>query len=284
MSDQFKGILLMTLAMAVIPAVDGFAKALSADYPALLISFARYAVAAAVVTPIAMGLKGRDIFPKRHRLLPHIMRTMFLVTGMTCYYMAISRIELATAISAFFVGPIIATPLAAIILKEKLTTVKVVALILGFSGTLFIARPSGSMDPGVLLALASGTLFGFYIIATRLASGETPPLQSLTFQCLFGAVLLIPQAIYAWTTPAPEHLWMFIAMGVLSPISHGLSIAAFRYADASTLSPLVYLELAGTAIIGYYFFHEVPSLSVWIGAAIIIASGLLLTYGARAKL
>jgi hypothetical protein len=34
-------------------------------------------------------------------------------------------------------------------------------------------------------------------------------------------------------------------------------------------------------VIGCYFFNEVPSLSVWIGAATIIASGLLLTYGAR---
>lgn len=281
MSNQLKGILLMTLAMLIVPSVDGLAKALTAHYSPYLVSFARYAVAAAVVTPLTMSLKGGNFLPRRHRIVPHIMRTVFLVTGMTCYYIAITKIELATAVSAFFIGPIVATPLSVLILKEKLNAIKVVAVVLGFAGTLFITHPSGSMEPGVLLALASGTFFGFYMIATRLASGETPPLQSLTFQCLFGAVLMLPQAIITWQTPQPGDIWMIIAMGTISPLSHGLSIAAFRYADASTLSPLVYLELASVSFIGYYFFNEVPSLSVWIGAATIIASGLLLTYGAR---
>jgi drug/metabolite transporter (DMT)-like permease len=62
-------------------------------------------------------------------------------------------------------------------------------------------------------------------------------------------------------------------------LSHLLSIAAFRFAEASMLAPLVYLELIGAATIGYYFFGEVPDVFTVIGAAFIIAAGLILLQG-----
>lgn len=55
-----------------------------------------------------------------------------------------------------------------------------------------------------------------------------------------------------------------------------MSIAAFRLADASTLSPLVYLELLGAAVIGYFAFRELPDLTTMAGAGCIVAAGLIL--------
>ena len=87
---------------------------------------------------------------------------------------------------------------------------------------------------------------------------------------------MLPQALITWSSPVWQDVPLFIAMGVLSVFSHFLSIAAFRYAEASVLSPLVYLELLSAAVIGYFFFDEIPALHVWIGAAFIVGSGLIL--------
>lgn len=86
----------------------------------------------------------------------------------------------------------------------------------------------------------------------------------------------MPQAIVTWEAPAAEDLIFFIGMGVFSVLGHGLSITAFRFADASTLAPLVYIELIGAALIGYLVFDEIPGLPTLIGAALIVAAGLIL--------
>lgn len=276
------GIGLMALAMLLIPLVDGLAKHLSQTHSPLYISWARYAVACLVVLPIALRLHGRAFLPRRN-IGSHLLRTIFLMAAMTLYFLAIARIPLATAVSAYFIGPIIAVLLAFFILKEPLTARKLVALGLGFAGAMFILRPGGDLDPGIVLAMGSGGCFALYLIATRKASQSSDPVKTLVFQCLVGAVILTPGAIWTWSVPIMAELHLFVAMGVLSTISHMLSIAAFRYADASTLAPLVYLELVASSLLGYFFFGELPGPSVWIGAAIIVAAGLVLMHRPAAQ-
>ena len=269
------GVLLMILAMLSIPLVDGLAKHLSANYSPPFISWARYAVACMIVIPFAAAKYGVHILPAERRP-SHVLRTVFLITAMTLYFLSIARIPLATAVSAYFIGPIIAVILSVLILKERMTTRKALSLVLGVAGSLVILRPGGSTDPGILLALGSGILFAFYLIATRQASKESDPIKTLVFQCFIGLMLMIPQAILFWSMPRWEDLLYFAGLGVFSVFSHALSILAFRYADASTLAPLVYVELVGAALVGYLAFGEVPGLSTAIGAAIIIAGGLVL--------
>jgi drug/metabolite transporter (DMT)-like permease len=265
----------MTLAMLSIPLVDGLAKYLSAGHSPLYVAWARYAVAAALVLPLAVALRGRRALPRRN-LGPHVLRTVFLMAAMSCYFVAIAEIPLATAISAYFVGPIVATVLAVIVLRERMTARKGAALVLGFAGTMLIVQPGGAVEPGILLALAAGCFFACYMIATRLASQSSDPLATLAFQCLVGALILTPQALLTWSVPLASELWLFALMGLFSVTSHILSITAFRYADASTLAPLVYLELVGSAAVGFLVFDELPDLLVWIGAGVIVASGMLL--------
>ena len=115
------GIVLMVVAMLMIPIVDGQAKYLSTDYSPLFISWARYVVACLIVLPFAAARYGaRRMFPAE-QLAAHTLRTFFLVVSMTLYFVAVAQIPLATATSAYFVGPIIAVVLAVAVLKETLT-------------------------------------------------------------------------------------------------------------------------------------------------------------------
>lgn len=275
LSRQRNGIALMAIAMLSIPGVDGFAKYLSADYSPLFISWGRYAVACCIVLPLAFLRCGWRILPAE-RLGAHALRTALLVASMTLYFLAIARIPLATAISAFFVGPIVAVVLSVLVLKERLTRWKILSLVLGFAGALVILRPGGAIEFGLILAFGSGLCFSLYMIATRYASRGSDPVRTLAFQCLFGTLLLAPQAILTWRTPGAGDLGFFLGLGVFSAASHMLSIAAFRLADASTLAPLVYLELLGAAAIGYAAFQEVPGPTTLIGAGLIVAGGLVL--------
>lgn len=273
-----KGVVLMALAMLLLPVVDGIAKHLSAGYSPLFLSWARYMVASAIVLPAAVILRGRHFLPTERRT-SHLARTVCLVAAMTLYFLSIARIPLATAVSAYFVGPIMAVALSIIVLKERLTRRRFASLVLGFAGAIIILRPGTAIEPGILLALGAGLFFAFYLVATRHASTASDPIETLAFQCVIGTMLLTPQALLSWSTPRWEDLIFFLGLGGLSAISHGLAIAAFRFADVSSLSPLVNLELIGAVFIGYIVFNEVPQGSTIVGAALIVFAGCLLLNG-----
>jgi len=270
-----RGIALMSLAMLIIPVADGFGKALSAHYSPLYVSWARYVVASAFVIPIGFMTVGWRVFP-RERLGSHLLRTLFLMASMTLFFVSISMIALPVATASYFVAPFIAALLAVFVLKEKLNLIKVIALILGGIGAITILRPTGGVDTGVVLAMAAGGFFALYMIATRVASASSHPVRTLIFQCVVGALVLTPQALWKWSLPAVEHWPYFLGLGAVSIVSHFLSIAAFRYAQASTLAPLVYLELVSSVAIGFFVFGDFPSAHVWIGAAVIVVGGLVL--------
>jgi drug/metabolite transporter (DMT)-like permease len=274
------GIVLMACAMLSIPLVDGLAKYLSSSYSPLFLAWARYAVASLIVLPIAVMMRAGSPFPKERRT-SHLLRTVCLVIAMTLYFLAIAQIPLATAVSAYFVGPIVAVALSLLVLKERVTPRKLASLVLGFVGAIVILRPGAAMEPGILLALGSGIFFAFYLIATRQAAQVSDPLTTLVFQSVVGALLLTPQAIVSWSMPALNDLLLFAALGAMSAISHLLSIAAFRHAEASTLAPLVYLELIGAALVGYLAFNEIPGATTLAGAALIVAAGVLLLERSR---
>lgn len=274
------GVVFMSISMLTIPIVDATAKFLSTSHSPLYISWARYVVACLVVLPVTI-LRFRREFLPREQIGAHFLRTVFLMSAMTCYFLAIARIPLATAISVYFVAPIMAMVLAVLFLGEALTGRKIVSLVLGFIGALIILRPSARMDPGILLAIAAGGFFAFYMIATRQASLQSDPIKTLAFQCLVGVVLLTPQALSTWSVPARRELWLFLAMGMMSAACHFLSIVAFRYAQASLLAPIVYLELLGGAAIGFFVFGDVPDAYVWLGALTIIVGGALTVQRSR---
>lgn len=269
------GIGLMILAMLLIPVVDGLAKFLSSDYSPVYVSWVRYCAGSLVILPIVLSRRESLRFPRRD-LGSQVLRTVFLVAAMTLFFIAVSRIPLATAVGAYFVAPIIATILSWLVLREAMTVPKMIAVGAGFAGAVLIIRPGMDVDSGVFYALGSGLLFACYIVATRLAAQNSPPLSTITFQYVFGTILLTPLAVVFWTVPDAGALKFILLMGGVSVLSHLLSINAFRFADASTLSPLVYFELVSATIIGVLFFNEFPDVVTWCGIVFIVAAGFAL--------
>ena len=275
------GMALMATAMLSFPLVDGLAKHLALEASPYFVAWARYAVASLVVLPFALRLHGWRIFP-RERLGSHFLRTAFLVIAMTLFYLSMVRVPLATTFSAYFVGPIIAAALSVVVLGETMTRRKLLGLVLGFAGSLVILRPGTGLEPGVLFAFGAGVFYACYLVATRHAAATSDPVPTLLFQCVVGTVLMTPQAILTWFVPVggdtvlPGLLALYGLLGLSSAACHFLVILAFRRADATTLAPLVYLELIGGAIIGYLAFGELPGLPIVLGAACIVAGGLVL--------
>jgi drug/metabolite transporter (DMT)-like permease len=269
------GVALMAAAMLLVPTVDGIAKMLSVTHSPLYISWARYAFSCIFVLPWAVARRGRHFLP-REELSAHALRTVFATASMCCFFAAISFSPLADVTSAYFVGPILAAILSVAILGEAMTVRKLAALAFGFVGAIVVVNPAGGLNAGLLLGVAAGAFFALYLVATRKASRTSDPLSTLAFQCLFGSAILAPLAIWNWSVPAAQELLFMILMGAISAACHFMTISAFRHAEASMLAPLSYLELLGSVIVGYLAFGDLPNARIGIGAALIVAGGLIL--------
>lgn len=108
-----RGVLLMAVAMLSIPIVDALAKHLSDSFSPLFISWARYAIASLIVVPIAALRLGPRILPAK-AVASHFARTACLVCAMTLYFLSIATTPLATAISTYFIGPVVGLGLAVV--------------------------------------------------------------------------------------------------------------------------------------------------------------------------
>ena len=265
----------MALAMLLIPVRDGLAKYLSADYSPLFIAWCSYLGSVILLIPISYTRLNTTLL-KPAVLLPQLLRTLYLVCALCLFFLSVSLIPLADAFGAYFIAPIVGTVLAAIVLKEKLTAVNIIAVIAGFIGALIIIRPGANMNIGSLFALGSGISFGCYIVATRHAVASMHPLPMLVIQNTFGAFLLLPFAFGNNIDFDEFPLLVFSALGIIALISHLLSVTAFRYAPASVLSPIVYFEIISGVMIGYFVFNDLPTPMTWLGIFIIIVSGLVL--------
>ncbi len=265
----------MTVAMLIVPCADGIGKYLSADLSPFFLSWARYAAGSAFVVPALLLTRGSGQVTLG-QMPAQLLRAVFLTAAIGFYYLAIARVPLADALGAYFVAPILATLLSALFLKEKLTARRIVAVAVGFAGALIVARPGVSMDLGMAFALGAGACMSCYIVITRAVARASPPLATLALQYLSGGLLLLLPALSHWSLPSSGSFILILLMGLVAAVSHLLVIGAFRLAEASALSPLIYFELVGTTIFGVLVSGSFPSWATWIGIGLVVAGGLIL--------
>ena len=192
--------------------------------------------------------------------------------------------EIADAITVFFIHPLLTVVIAPILLREKVGLRRWLAALIGFSGALLVIRPGlEHFDWNSLYALATGFCFSGYVLLGRRLAGEGSPLQALVMTGLVGTLMMSFFQPAVWITPQGiEWVWMG-AMGTIGLIGHYFIIKALEHAPASRLAPLGYFEIIGSVLVGLIAFGDLPDAWTWSGIAIIVCSGLYVMHQSRLK-
>ena len=276
-----KGILLMILAMTIVPIMDGLAKFLSSDYPIAEVVWGRYIFHFFYLFPVVLFKYGPSALLPRHLTL-QIIRGGLLVCSTFCFFAAIAEMPLADTLALVFISPIIVTALSSVLLGEVVGVRRWSAVSVGFLGALVIIRPGlNEIESGTIFALAAGTIYAFYIIATRKLSGSAPPLVTLTFTALLGAVIMSALVPFQWIEPRNIDWLLMAIMGACAALGHFLLIKAFEHAQASVLAPFSYFEIVVATVIGFVIFDDFPDTVTWLGIGIIILSGAYISMRER---
>jgi drug/metabolite transporter (DMT)-like permease len=208
----------------------------------------------------------------------------------SCFGIAgFKHLPLAEATAFLFIAPLIVVLMARWLLHEKVALGRWLAVAVGFSGALLIARPGGALfgqpGQGLIFLAISACSYAVYQIQTRELSATENTLTLLFYTALVGTVVMTLTAPFYWGGPMPNKLQalQLFGMGALGAVGHWLFTRAFRYASASTLSPFTYAQLVWATLISWLFYDHLPDGLSIAGIAVIAASSMSIALSERFK-
>jgi len=272
------GIGLMALGVSIVPLMDGIAKYLSADYPVMQIVWGRFTFHLLWLLPLLLLSLPRHERRIPQRPLLQLVRGGFLLGATLFFFGAISFMPIANALSLLFISPMVCTLLSPWLLREHVGFWRWLAVGMGFLGALIVIRPGfGVFQWASLLALGAGALHGCYLVSTRILSGSTNPLITLFYTAIVGAAAMSLIAPFVWVTPDARGWLLFVLMGLIAAVGHFLIIRSFDRAPAPVVAPVGYVEIVMATIVGYVLFRDFPDAWTWVGIAVIVGSGVLIS-------
>jgi drug/metabolite transporter (DMT)-like permease len=276
------GVLLKLTSVILLSTMAVCVKFLGSDIPSGQIIFVRGIISMAVLALIAQRVAGLHLLKTRN-WRSHALRSLMGTTSMFCWFTALTLIPLADFTAIMFTAPMFLTVLAMLFLGERIHHYRWTALAVGFVGVLVMIGPHLSFDGGgtlgVALSLAAAVSSAMAMMFLRSMSGGGEHAITITFY--FSLTTMVCAAITAlWGWPAPTPLqWMIIGLaGLFGVFGQLLMTYSYHYAEASTIAPLDYTNLLMAVGYGYYLFDEVPGLSTWLGAPLVIAAGLVILW------
>lgn len=217
---------------------------------------------------------------RTQRPLMHLTRGALGLATMTLAFSALAFLPLAEATTIGFVAPLFSVMLSALILGEPVGRYRWSAVALGFIGVIIVMQPAGSQLPPVGLGLAVASALGVAAVTItirqmgRTESTPTTVLWFTGFSMLATGVLL---PFYGEAHDVGE--WaILVGLGLAGGVGQLFLTSSLRFAPVPVVVPFDYVQLLWAVLLGWLIWDTRPLTTSWLGAAVIIASGLYTLY------
>lgn len=214
----------------------------------------------------------------------HVVRALVGVTSMGLGFFALTRLPLPETTAIQYATPLLIVVFSALLLKERVHLFRWTAVLVGLVGVVIILWPrltvfsSGTMDDaattGAIASFAAAIMAAFAMMQVRklVQTERTEAIVVYFFIC--ATILSLLTIPFGWVMPTPHQAVLLICAGFVGGIGQLLLTSCYRYADMSVIAPFEYVSLILTIIIGFVVFADVPTLTMLIGAVIIVCSGI----------
>jgi drug/metabolite transporter (DMT)-like permease len=256
-------------------------KTLAARYPVLQIAALRGLTALPLVL-LYVSWRGAWHTVWRIRWPLHLLRGALGITMLALFTLGVRDLPLSAAYTLFFISPLLITLLAVAVLKERVPAAHGWAIAVGFVGVLIALRPSGDelqaglATTGGLAVLGAALCYAVTAVTGRLASrsdsSESLVLSMMVLMSLGAGMLAAPQ----WVSMAAADAPLLLALAVTGFGGQLAITEAFRHGQASAVAPFEYSALAWGLGLDWLIWQSLPASHTWLGAAIIVGSGLYL--------
>ena len=265
---------LMIIAVLLMSTMDVMLKLLVAHYASMQVVFFRCAVSVPIFF-VWILVKNRHEFKTAYPY-GHLLRGLVGLAMLYTVGECLREMQLPDAYALFFTAPLLITLLSGPVLGEPAGWVRVTACAVGFGGVLILLKPSGGawITYGALMGLLAVLFYAASVLLVRRMGDKD---GTLTIAFWFVALVGLGAGLFAvpvWRPLNPAHWPWLLIMGVTSTLGQVLLTAAFRRASVAIIAPFDYTHMIWALIFSYFIWGYLPGMQTWIGAGIVIASGL----------
>lgn len=218
----------------------------------------------------------------------HLLRGLFGTSAMGLKFAGLLLLPLPEATALFYAAPILTVIFAALLLGEKVRAFRLTAVVFGLAGVLVVLAPrltafsQGTVAPpqalGAILVLLAATFAALAQICVRKLVGTERAATVVLYFTLTSLTLSLLTIPFGWVLPSARDAALLIVTGLMGGAGQGFLTSAYRFAPASFVAPFDYASMLLAVAVGFFVFHEIPTLPTLGGAALIIVAGLLIVW------
>ncbi len=214
---------------------------------------------------------------KTTRFPLHCQRMLWSYAAMFLGYYSLLLIPLSDSVALQFTLPLWTAILAVLFLGEKVGVHRWLAIAAGFAGVLVIVRPGfQDLNVGIAMVLAATAFYAVTDVIARSLAKTDRTILIVFYSFVLPIPLAAVPAGLTWTTPGPAIWPALLLFAVSSTAAQWCLTKSLATADASLVSPVLFLRLPFIAVIGWWFFGQTTDAFTWIGACIIFVATYLL--------
>jgi drug/metabolite transporter (DMT)-like permease len=273
------------LGFATLSLGDAVVKSMAGQWRGTGVAALRYSFGAAGLAAVVAARHGRAGFVLPRPAL-QLGRGAAVAAATICFFIGVMAMPLADATAIQFTSPILTALLSPFVLREKPPRAVWGATLLAFAGVLVVLRPN-LLSLGAVALYPLGAAFGmsWLMMLNRKAAGDAPILvMQLLLAAAAAPLLVLAAALLALTgdphfaiaAPSASVVLKCLAVAGLATTGHTLIYTAVLRATAASVAPMTYVQLLVAAVLGWAWFGQRPDAPAFLGAALIIAGGLLL--------
>ncbi|MEK9786729.1 MAG: DMT family transporter [Candidatus Pelagibacter sp.] len=205
------------------------------------------------------------------------IRGVFEAFAAICFFIGVATLPFGMVYVLLSLAPIFMTAFGALFLNEKVRWKRWTAVILGFIGIIIVINPK-ELEFGYffIFPLLSAILLSFRDMYTKNIKGNFHSLQIAFITCLVVTIFFGFLSLYKFFNfSLKEYLILFVASFFLS-LGYIFSVATIKVALVSVTSTFRYSVILWGILYGYFYFGEIPNTNTYIGAVLIVISGLII--------
>lgn len=206
----------------------------------------------------------------------HFGRNSAHFFGQWCWFFGLSILPLAQVFAIEFTVPIWTAMFASLILAEKISGLRLVAITLGFAGVLIILRPGFVTIPDAAWVVLVGAIaYALSHTLTKRLSAHASALSILFYMHIMQLplALLLVCFDFAW----PQGItWLYVVITALAAMAaHYCMAKALSYGDAMVVMPMDFLRLPLIALLGVLLYGEGVDIWLLVGACVMLVGNML---------
>ena len=268
--------------------LDALLKAATINLPVFEVVFLRF-VAGSLFAGLFF-LRSGQALPPLEAFRANLLRAVVATIAAMSFIYAVSVLTLADAVVLAYCAPFFIVLFGRVLLGERITRVATIAILVGFGGVVLIVSgqlslPTGSGHLlGSISALLSAAAYAFSVFMLRYRSNRDSAEFTVFILNIYSGVIAAPFVLAVWQTPTTSDLALFLVIGLVSFLSHGLMVWAVQRAELWRVAPLEFTGLIWATLFGVYLFGEALTVNTVLGGLLIAGSGILVVSRSRPQI